>query len=100
MFWDYLWGYVVMITRDDIEAMVDDGELLPCPFCGGQAAEPWFNFADGNERGEVYCTKCNGSMVSSYYGWLSNDCDAKNAINEAITAWNTRAIVQRNNDTL
>lgn len=88
-----------MITQDDIDAMCGD-ELLPCPFCGGDAAEPWFNDEDGNERGEVYCSNCTCSIQSGYIGWMNDKVERYNSIIIAITAWNTRANLQRNTDKL
>lgn len=67
-------------------------EILPCPFCGAPAAEPWFDDEDhGSERGEVYCTGCTCAVQSEHFGWLVNEADRQKAIEEAVSRWNRRA---------
>ena len=51
-------------------------ELLPCPFCGGEAA--WFSYANGE-----YDVKCRNAMC------LAKTCRYATEA-EAIAAWNTR----------
>jgi hypothetical protein len=70
-------------------------ELLPCPFCGGEASadgrvsytdnhEAWF--ADGTQVLEAFycnCMKCGATRQPIVGGYQSRDL--------AITAWNTRS---------
>lgn len=65
-------------------------KLLPCPFCGCEAAEPWFDDSEDNEFGEVYCTKCSASTRGSHQDWMRNETDISRSISEAIAAWNAR----------
>lgn len=66
-----------MITQEDIDNCEDD-ELLPCPFCGGDAGYmPAFG---------VICNTCQCGLPSTY--------------SECVSAWNTRANLQRNTDTV
>lgn len=71
---------------------VTDG-LQPCPFCGGDPAEPWFNDDDdgGGGWGEVYCSSCTASIRSEYISWL-HDEKRDDAVSNAISAWNRRAL--------
>lgn len=60
-------------------------ELLPCPFCGGEA---YVNYSD---RGELFGVRCNhwkGNGGSSVCMGAGAYADSKAG---AITAWNTRA---------
>jgi len=52
--------------------MTNADELLPCPFCGGEA-----NVGGTNDTDFAYCTKCDATIVTE--------------IGKAETAWNTRA---------
>ena len=60
----------------------EEGELLPCPFCGGEAKlQP----SDGGHF--VFCISCNseGTFVKEH------NCDYRGGSkDEAIKAWNTR----------
>lgn len=53
-------------------------ELLPCPFCGTEAAER--DFAEPFVNGWVGCQACH-----CFINWV------KNGKQQAITAWNRRA---------
>lgn len=82
------------------ETMNDIGELLPCPFCGGEAKfETLENGASNynvNFEFTIRCSKCNCSLPESYNLKLS--LEDKGDINiksedirkEALKAWNKR----------
>lgn len=71
-------------------------KLLPCPFCGGEAAVKrgavYFNF-----RVWVSCKKCNANTVPFLYG-NTGELDSKDytrdgeqiARDKAVKAWNRR----------
>lgn len=68
---------------------VGDGELLPCPFCGGEAQPcgPTAKPSDPKEHGGrffpvVRCNKCWAEVMGK---------DHDESCKSAITAWNTRA---------
>lgn len=54
-------------------------ELLPCPFCGGEAKFK-SDFTDGRDVGRVYCTGCGASE----YPFVRPKA-------ETFAAWNTRS---------
>jgi Lar family restriction alleviation protein len=58
-------------------------ELLPCPFCGGEAVTNYIR--DGRRAA---CTKCGAAAGSQFHGPL----DRPDAESRAIIAWNTRAL--------
>lgn len=59
-------------------------ELLPCPFCGGEADEYEGEYGNG-----IYCMQC-GAMVGEP---IHLDFDIAERVNyeQAVEAWNTRA---------
>lgn len=59
-------------------------ELLPCPFCGGEADEYEGDYGNG-----IYCMMC-GAMVGEPIH-LEYRTTKRVSIAEAIAAWNTRA---------
>lgn len=59
-------------------------ELLPCPFCGGEADEYEGDYGNG-----IYCMMC-GAMVGEPIH-LEYRTTKRVSIAEAIDAWNTRA---------
>lgn len=59
-------------------------ELLPCPFCGGEADEYEGDYGNG-----VYCMMC-GAMVGEPIH-LEYMTTKRVSIDEAIAAWNSRA---------
>lgn len=60
-------------------------ELLPCPFCGGEADEYEGDYGNG-----IYCMMC-GAMVGEPIH-LEYRTTKRVSIAEAIAAWNTRAV--------
>lgn len=61
-----------------------ENELLPCPFCGGEADEYEGNYGNG-----VYCMNC-GAMVGEPIH-LEYRVTERVTYEQAIAAWNTRA---------
>lgn len=67
--------------------MTRETELLPCPFCGGEAE---YHYRINN-------SPYDGWLCHPVDNWVSchGDCGASTAMHElyadAITAWNTRA---------
>ncbi len=59
-------------------------ELLPCPFCGGEADEYEGDYGNG-----IYCMMC-GAMVGEPIH-LEYRTTKRVGIAEAIAAWNSRA---------
>lgn len=64
-------------------------ELLPCPLCGGEAAQsrtpdPWL---DRHHRYFVRCTECKAQSA----GFDANVDDSHGACQKARTAWNRRS---------
>ena len=59
-------------------------ELLPCPFCGGEADEYEGDYGNG-----IYCMRC-GAMVGEPIH-LEYMTTKRVSIAEAIAAWNARA---------
>ena len=60
-------------------------ELKPCPFCGGDADEYEGDYGNG-----IYCMMC-GAMVGEPIH-LEYRTTKRVSIDEAIEAWNTRAV--------
>lgn len=58
-------------------------ELLPCPFCGGEADEYEGDYGNG-----IYCMMC-GAMVGEPIH-LEYRTTKRVSMTEAIAAWNTR----------
>lgn len=71
-----------MITQDDIDAMCGD-ELLPCPFCGGEASQ-MSTFKGVKVECSNRSRSCPVNMRTRY----------KSTLVDAYTAWNTRANLQ------
>lgn len=78
--------------------MPDAGELLPCPFCGGEAsaegrtrynrplADTWWE--DGSEITECFFVNCIKCGISNGRAGIVGGYQTRA---EAIAAWNTRA---------
>ena len=60
-------------------------ELKPCPFCGGEPDEYEGDYGNG-----IYCMMC-GAMVGEPIH-LDYMTKKRVSIDEAIAAWNTRAV--------
>ena len=54
-------------------------ELLPCPFCGGEA-----EYRDDGQIGRIQCTRCL-AQTGGEYSWRSSDWEETEA-----SEWNTR----------
>ena len=56
------------------------GELLPCPFCGGEAKQETYSSCDacGGESNSIVCQDCGNRTICC------------SPLDEAIEAWNTR----------
>lgn len=65
--------------------------LLPCPFCGGEAATYRGVDEDQERCGFVCCKRCTASTYGYTLHWHDPSSDMDKSIAEAITAWNTRA---------
>lgn len=69
-------------------------ELLPCPFCGGEAesdlSQPFRHYYTGEPLSQpaVYCTVCS-AQIAHYPGDV--DLSRDETMDLALTAWNTRA---------
>lgn len=63
-------------------------KLLPCPFCGGEAALRFGAFFKGYAM--VKCKKCGASTMECY-----SRNNAENARIQAAQAWNTRKPMDR-----
>ena len=60
-----------------------ENELLPCPFCGGEAElVHWTNQLSWNTNYGIQCTTCK-IMIDSAHSYF-------HTAEEAITAWNRR----------
>lgn len=64
--------------------MVLMGDLLPCPFCGGEPDEYEGEYGNG-----IYCMEC-GAMVGEPIH-LGFDIAERVSYEQAVEAWNTRA---------
>jgi Lar family restriction alleviation protein len=73
----------MIIQTEAISVVMEKGkkmaELLPCPFCGGEAVVIAQDFDDGDVWYRPECTKCK-------CGWREN----VETIDEAIEKWNAR----------
>jgi Restriction alleviation protein Lar len=69
-------------------------QLLPCPFCGGEAEcdsqQPYRALSSGRigTRFAIYCTSCDADMGFCREDIESRDWEA--AAEQIIAAWNTR----------
>jgi Lar family restriction alleviation protein len=64
-------------------------ELLPCPFCGGEAHE-FSSEIDGDGHFIVQCKSCGAEMSRWVQASMSDDYRAASQL-DAVTSWNTRA---------
>ena len=75
--------------------MEEHNELLPCPFCGGEAT---YHLRDRNEERQLHIVGCGALMDNSglYGGCLEKDrarsTYSYKSKQEAIKAWNTRYV--------
>lgn len=83
---------LIDLTIEKIEqsqaGSLDEGimtELLPCPFCGGEADGPedYYSGPTGLRDMEIHCRDCS-ARVAEFWG------EPWNGDKEAIAAWNTR----------
>lgn len=74
-------------------------ELLPCPFCGGDAESDsqrgYRNISTGNpeKSAAIYCTKCNADMTWCYRD--TPEIEREQVMSLLIEQWNTRAALSR-----
>lgn len=73
-------------------------ELLPCPFCGGEAESDsqrhYRNISTGNleKSAAIYCTSCNADMTWCYRD--TPEIEREQVMSLLIEQWNTRATLQ------
>lgn len=67
------------------DALTERYELLPCPFCGGEA----HLFVQNGVR--VICPKCDASSKILVDGRVPNGRPIGNATRSVVKAWNRRA---------
>lgn len=66
--------------------MSDTRELLPCPFCGGEAKASIWEMHNEDRYGGVECIICPAE-VAYRIAWMDAGDDE---LAEAITSWNRR----------
>jgi hypothetical protein len=67
-------------------------ELLPCPFCGGEAhLSDRDNHICGNGIWEILCLECTVSAVESYILEPYEGADKPESMAVLLSRWNTRA---------
>ena len=64
---------------------MQEKELKPCPFCGGEAVLETFNTRKGYEA----TIQCNGRCIL-YMSTITYDTE-KEAVENVVKAWNRRA---------
>jgi hypothetical protein len=75
--------------------MSDVMELLPCPFCGGEAeadhGQPFWHYATGktSHQAAIYCRDCTGNLTLCHDDHPGASPD--DLVAELIAAWNRRA---------
>ena len=69
-------------------------ELLPCPFCGGEAEINWFSHRGRKWKVRVCCRKCAGNVyeraTTHYHDCINDYASEDEAEAAAIKEWNTR----------
>lgn len=70
-------------------------ELLPCPFCGAQAALNDVDWVLGRRRVYCACTDCRGAGQDIQYRPGPDHGLRDEAMYAAACAWNTRAVPAR-----
>jgi Lar family restriction alleviation protein len=67
-------------------------DLLPCPFCGGDADLDYYHNQndDGGGAGRVVCVECGASTSGDDFGWMTKETDKATSKAQAVTEWNTR----------
>jgi Lar family restriction alleviation protein len=66
-------------------------DLLPCPFCGGDADLDYYhNETHGGGAGRVVCVECGASTSGDDFGWMTKETDKATSKAQAVAAWNTR----------
>lgn len=81
-------------TLEQLSAAATDGELLPCPFCGGKAflRAPKLPMMADCDDVQVSCEDCDVNGPSILFDQdVHGETDLPELEAEAITAWNTRA---------
>lgn len=68
-------------------------DLIPCPFCGGQAAINNLDWLFGRRRVLCACTECRAQGQDIEYRPGPDDGAKAEAEYAAACAWNTRAPV-------
>ena len=74
--------------------------LLPCPFCGGEAkvvAGRWSGHGEGGTLYLAQCTKCGAEVPSKSADWPYNQ-EKESGEAGAIEAWNQRDAAQGGQD--
>ena len=72
--------------------LTDAGVLVPCPFCGGEAEVVAYGpRLLRPSRNHVYSVSCNECELM--FGWDVDYGGRYDTENEAMLAWNTRALI-------
>jgi hypothetical protein len=69
-------------------------DLMPCPFCGGDADQDWWwnENGDGGGRGKVICIDCGAEAIGADPGWHHTAAEKAASKSEAAAFWNRRAL--------
>ena len=68
-------------------------DLLPCPFCGGDAdLDFWWNENGDGGRGKVICIDCGTEMAGSDHSRPITAAEKAASKSEAVAFWNRRAL--------
>ena len=68
-------------------------DLLPCPFCGGDAdLDWWWNEASDGGRGKVICIDCGTEVSGPDFGRPVTSAKKTASKADAADAWNRRAV--------